>query len=374
MKDIMKHYKKLMNSSIPKIPKEPKSLRNMSYTQALKKHGLRPLGDFDGDGIQNFLDCRPLNKLMQDLTPLPAKKNMHVAYYYDPKKQARGEFPYGVTHFDVRKPAVKRGGAEKNVRDKDRTKRGNRKLDESTIIYNPYGTSFQCMSADRGLCPIVARGDDCYDRDTEWRHGANVSKYRGKQRTQWQEVRSNGVIKIQDFIDWTVKENREGRTIKRIRISEGSDIKDQKDIDLLSEWARGVQGEGITMYGYTKCTKDVKTGKELDLSNVPSNFVLNFGAGRKRKGHNIFAPVSKEFIERKMEKGLDPEREAVCVAGVHKCMEGECEAGGGIVCSDRKDVVVYTPYRPRGTKAEKERQWFEGLREKLRRKKQEEKQ
>ena len=46
--------------------KEPKDRRDMNWAEAKwSRPGLKPMGDWDNDGIKNQFDCRPLNRKMQ---------------------------------------------------------------------------------------------------------------------------------------------------------------------------------------------------------------------------------------------------------------------------------------------------------------------
>ncbi len=57
--------------------KEPKDRRDMNWAEAKwAKPTLRPMGDWDNDGVKNQFDCRPLNR-----------KKQHVEKEHDPSSK-----------------------------------------------------------------------------------------------------------------------------------------------------------------------------------------------------------------------------------------------------------------------------------------------
>ncbi len=57
--------------------KKPKDRREMNWAEAKwAKPGLRPMGDWDNDGVKNQFDCKPLNRKKQhiDMTHDPSSK------------------------------------------------------------------------------------------------------------------------------------------------------------------------------------------------------------------------------------------------------------------------------------------------------------
>ena len=49
------------------LKRTPTSKQKMSWSQAKQKYpNLKPMGDADRDGVKNWADCKPFNKLKQD--------------------------------------------------------------------------------------------------------------------------------------------------------------------------------------------------------------------------------------------------------------------------------------------------------------------
>lgn len=71
--------------------KKPKDRKNMNWAEAKWTNPkLKPMGDWDNDGVKNQFDCRPLNRKRQHLT-LEEKLEMIRADKEGFKKKARAE-------------------------------------------------------------------------------------------------------------------------------------------------------------------------------------------------------------------------------------------------------------------------------------------
>lgn len=342
MKKVQRDIQKLMSPTLYK-PKK----KDMNYMQAARFHSLKPFGNYDKDNHLNLFDCKPFDKKRHGYLPAlphPGKDLSTVKWiwdptssetmYYDPMKNKRGVFPFGKTTFNMRKPELKRG---------------NEKISDEILVFNPGGSVAECPSARRGLCPTYIQ-TDCYARPPELGQGCeypHALEFRARNRAEFRHHDANAYVK--EMI--RTKQAARVKKTHGTRFSEAGDIKEQWEIDQLADIARGVKKEGMFLYGYTKARTDEVTGKPFDLSRVPDNMTINFGPGRKMEGQNRFIPIPEEQLYDKVRSGLK-EDERLCIPGRDKCgynEEGACEE-----CIDRgphgQGKDIYTIRRQKGVK------------------------
>lgn len=159
------------------------------------------------------------------------------------------------------------------------SKNGNRKLPNTTAIFN-MASATNCPSMKKGLCKAVVAGAHCYAMKAE-RLYPSVLPYRKLQEKYWLSVTAEEFTK--DFIEINASKRNK---FNALRLNEAGDFHDQDCVAKADTIAGILKSDGVTTYVYT--SRD-----DLDYSKV-KNLIVN-GSGFKKAGiTNVFKIVKDE--------------------------------------------------------------------------------
>lgn len=182
--------------------------------------------------------------------------------------------------------------------------RGNLKLGNDTLIYNPGGAATDCVAARMGLCKVKRI---CYALKPERYHAREVLAYRRRQAALWQ------ACTVRDFTDAVLRRAERVRVgrIDALRLSEAADFIMQADVVKAEAVAARLTAEAIVSYCYT-------ARSDLDFTGC-ENLVVN--------GSDFMpeAPCANMFCARMNPTGI------VCPGDCRRC--NLCRKGRNLTIS-----------------------------------------